>query len=326
MLRVACCYTKRSAHGYQVIDDFAKGLEIGNDKAVLIRSRLQFNELDRCQVIVQVCGYSKHTRSTSREHLVRTGIKKYLDYHTEKIHIILDRGFLDFLPQPHLSVGIGGLKGEAKYNNKNRPMDRFVSWDRPLKPWRAEHEHAYVLILGQTAVGQSCQHIDYFQWLETTIAKLRLHTNKPIFYRMHVKERPSLLDKHKQVCKNAGVGITNYSKEKKPQSGGFDEYYDQLSLDADLRGAHAAVTYNSNAGVYALFSGVPVFSPTKSFYGYPLANHLLEDIDNPVLPAREQFFADMAYACWNHDELRSGQVWLHLKPRLYDMLYGGAKK
>jgi hypothetical protein len=82
----------------------------------------------------------------------------------------------------------------------------------------------------------------------------------------------------------------------------------------DLRNCWAAVNYNSSPVVGAAIEGVPIFvcNPEKS-QSREIANTDLSQIENPLLPNRQQWVERLSMFHWNFDELRSGECWRHMR-------------
>lgn len=77
----------------------------------------------------------------------------------------------------------------------------------------------------------------------------------------------------------------------------------------DLTGAHALVTYHSNAAVEALCAGVPVF---VTGFGGAKAMGLadLTRIEAPIYPdGRREWAAALANSQWTFDEMADGTAW-----------------
>jgi hypothetical protein len=75
-----------------------------------------------------------------------------------------------------------------------------------------------------------------------------------------------------------------------------------------LRGAWAAVTWGSGAGIKALSVGVPVFHEFPSWIGAPAARLGIEDIEKPWLGDRLPMFQRLAWAQWTLAEIASGEA------------------
>ncbi len=149
------------------------------------------------------------------------------------------------------------------------PADRIAAHGIALQPWQRGGETILV-----------CPPTDYFMaahgcadWLETTLADLARHTDRPVVVR------------------------------RKPQPGETVE-----PLEAALRKAHALVTHSSNVAVEAVIAGTPVFvSPTSA--AAPMGRTDLAGIESPVFPDRDAWLAYLAYCQYSLEEMRSGKAW-----------------
>jgi hypothetical protein len=82
-------------------------------------------------------------------------------------------------------------------------------------------------------------------------------------------------------------------------------------LEEDLRGAHALVTYTSNAAVEAVCAGVPVFC-TGPCAGSAMGLRDLSQIEKPRRPhmkTRRRWAEVLAANQWTLDEMREGKCW-----------------
>lgn len=79
---------------------------------------------------------------------------------------------------------------------------------------------------------------------------------------------------------------------------------ERIPIAEQLKDAHAVVTYASNSTLDALMAGVPVFVMGPNI-AKPLSG-VLETIETPVYPDREEFFRFMAYCQFNCLEFQSG--------------------
>lgn len=168
----------------------------------------------------------------------------------------------------NVSLGFNGLNGRADFRNKNSPPDRAQSWTHKLKPWRSTPGN-YILLLGQVEGDASTRGVDLGEYYRRILAT---------DYGLPVRYRPHPLYEE-QSC----------------------------SLAEDLQNAHMAVTWNSNAAVEAVLSGVPTIIEDEGSMAYPMRYRE----DNPC-PDRWQWLCDLAYAQWTLDEIRSGEAWQHL--------------
>lgn len=160
------------------------------------------------------------------------------------------------------------------------PGDRWERLGLRLAGWR-ERKEGHILVCGQK--DSDAQHrINPDMWAQEAIAKLRGFTDREIVWRPHPRGKIS-----------SGNGADRMS------AGG--------PLEEDLRGCHALVTFNSNAGREALVAGVPVFCDRSAAYA-EIANTELAEIESPVLRDRAAHFNRLAYAQWTLEELASGEA------------------
>jgi hypothetical protein len=106
-------------------------------------------------------------------------------------------------------------------------------------------------------------------WLDVTIERLKRHTDRPLVIREKLSEKP---------------------------------------LAADLEGAHALVTHQSNAAVEAVIMGCPVFVDPGSAAAL-VGQTDLSLIEAPVYPDRKPWLCSLAYSQFSERELIDGTLW-----------------
>lgn len=112
-------------------------------------------------------------------------------------------------------------RGRRRFENLN------LKW-KYLTMWQKTGE--YILILPPTEIFAFLMGFEAQNWIEDTEEKLRLATDRPV----RVRRKPG----------------SRVGKHVVPKG---------TSLEEDLKGAYAVVTYNSKAAIQALIQGVPVF-------------------------------------------------------------------
>ena len=120
--------------------------------------------------------------------------------------------------------------------------------------------------------------IDQHQWIEQTVAEIKKHTDRPIEIRQRAPQR---------IDRVATAPL-----------------HQVLSS-----GVHALVTFNSVAGVEAIFAGVPAFVLAPSHVADPVASKDLSQIENPVWANQDTLDAwchSMAYGQYHVKELQNG--------------------
>lgn len=146
-----------------------------------------------------------------------------------------------------------------------------------IKPWRAAGTH--VLVCPQSAHFMRTVIGFDGDWPELTLASLAKITDRPI-------------------------RIRAWSADKRGLS---------TSIEQDLHGAHALVTWSSAAAVTAILAGVPAIVLGQSAAA-PMAGTSLEQLERPPMPdGREEWAAVLADNQWTLDEMRAGRAWRALQ-------------
>lgn len=202
----------------------------------------------------------------------------------KKVYVIECGYFNDRLA--FYSLGIGGLNGRADFNNDNSPPDRWHKYGFELPPWKKSGD--YYLIMGQVPGDMSIDGVDIIQFYHMNMMRLSLKTDKPIYFRPHPKTRQL-----------SPKGL------KAPILGG-------MSLEQSFKRAAGVITYNSNSGVDAALSGVPVLTQDIGSMAWPVGAKTINELIDFNYPDRTQWAYNLAYAQWTAEELKSGEAWEHL--------------
>jgi hypothetical protein len=169
-----------------------------------------------------------------------------------------------------------------------------------LKDYRSNGDH--ILICLQRNGGWSMGKINLQEWLVSTIETIRKYSSRPIVIRPHPGDKTSkeLIRPGNPKCK------IKFSKAVRLSS--------NESLVDDLRNCWAAINYNSSPVVGAAIEGVPIFvmDPTRS-QCRDIANTDLSQIENPLIPDRQQWVERLSMFHWNFEELKSGECWHHMR-------------
>jgi hypothetical protein len=172
----------------------------------------------------------------------------------------------------------------------------YSQWHQAeLKPWRTNGNH--ILIFCQRPKGFN-MFIDQESWLDTTIAKIREHSRRPIMIRMHPGDGSR--DKQIQkIQKKYGTTVT-------------------ISTHANIRDAltncWCTVGINSTPNVVSAIEGIPGYieDPVHS-WAKDVAFTDLAQLENPPLPDRTAWINKIANIHWSNDEVKSGQLWAVIK-------------
>ncbi len=313
---IGVCYTKDSPQAIHLADSAFTGfsqryecLKITKDNAL--------KDLKKCTFLIQVCypnlyHYKVDRAATygKRGHQFRNFIldQGYLDK-----SIYLETGFInsqvaydtcksrqEHCPQEmdglSYAVGVGGLKGQASYQNIASPNDRLKALNLTLKPYSG-YSPKFVLIIGQAYRGISSYDIDIRKWYKDTATKIKRHTKLPIVFKPH----PKTVHNERQWITEKAFLRDNHNLF-------------EWSQFVKIEDASAVVSYSSNASVDALLLGVPVIVCSQRNIAFPIVSNAISDLSKPdgpefPCPARlGQFLADLAYAQWTPAELRTTQV------------------
>jgi hypothetical protein len=199
--------------------------------------------------------------------------------------IVLETGYINRGDgeQHHYAAGFNGLNGRADFRNLGMPDDRLKMLSVDVKPWRKDGNH--ILLCGQVPWDASVDNVDYPSWLHFTAGQIKHRSNRPVIFRPHPQAKMSL----------AGCEPSR-----------------KATLLEDLENCWAVVTFNSNSSVESIIEGVPAFTFDVGAMAKGVANHWLDQLESPQMPDRHQWLADLAYAQWTLDEMRSGAAWAHL--------------
>lgn len=123
------------------------------------------------------------------------------------------------------------------------------------------------------------------QWVQESVAAIRKYTDRKIIVRPHPRNliRLSL----------PGVEVQLPKKIK--------DSYDNFDIDYNC---YCLVNYNSGPAVQAAIFGTPVICDQSSL-AYPVSD-VIENINQPTLPDRQQWFDKLCYTEWTVDEIQQG--------------------
>jgi hypothetical protein len=199
--------------------------------------------------------------------------------------VIIETGYLNrgAGPDHHYAVGLNGLNGRADFRNADSPDDRAERFKPKVKPWRADGEH--IVLCGQVPWDASCDFIDIVKWADETAIFVKTLTEREIVYRPH----PLVKTPTPVHCRRS------------------NNYW----LQDDLENAWCVVTFNSNSGVEAIMDGIPAVAtdPGSMIMGVETN---IGQVDNPRMPDRCQWLANLCYAQWTPREMEEGSTWTHL--------------
>lgn len=123
------------------------------------------------------------------------------------------------------------------------------------------------------------------QWIDDITKKIKKLTDRPIIVRPHPRNPFA----HK-------IGKLQIQMPKKIQSS-----YDDFDIDYNF---HVVINHNSGPAVQAAIKGVPVICDSSSL-AYPVSESW-ENIENPLLRDRQEWFLKLCHTEWTLEEISTG--------------------
>ena len=188
-------------------------------------------------------------------------------------------------------VGLNGINRDAYFGDKDNDRTRADSLGLVCKPWRSNGN--FILVCGQHDKSLQWQDMPSMSnWFMQTYREIRKHTDRPIVFRPHPRCRLPHIE----------LGLKHvYRQEPRHVNGTYD------SFDMGFDDIHCTISYSSNPGIHSIIEGVPAFVSTHSL-AYDVANDIdfLHDIENPVMPDRQQWLNDYAHTEYTIEEISQG--------------------
>ena len=188
-------------------------------------------------------------------------------------------------------VGLNGINRDAYFGEQDNDRSRAASLGLVCKPWRSNGD--FILICGQHDKSLQWQNMPRMStWFLETYDEIRKYTQRPIVFRPHPRCR---LDHIERGLKNVHRQEPNH----------IANTYDDFDMGFD--NVWATVSYSSNPGPHSCINGVPAFVSTHSL-AYSVGNDIdfLHDIENPVMPDRQQWLNDYAHTEYTIEEISQG--------------------
>jgi hypothetical protein len=123
------------------------------------------------------------------------------------------------------------------------------------------------------------------QWVQSTVNKIKQYSDRPVIVRPHPRSPI-----------NVNIpGVHIEIPQRVPNTyDGFDINYNY----------HCVINHNSGPAVQAAIEGIPVICDTSSLAGK--ISEKWENLENPVLPNREEWFVQLCHTEWLLEELAQG--------------------
>ena len=188
-------------------------------------------------------------------------------------------------------VGLNGINRDAYFGDKDNDRTRADSLGLVCKPWRSNGD--FILVCGQHDKSLQWQNMPRMSnWFLNTYDEIRKYTQRPIVFRPHPRCRLEHIER----------GLKNvYRQEPQHVNGTYDDF------DMGFDNVWATVSYSSNPGSHSCINGVPAFVSTHSL-AYDVGNDIdfLYDIEDPLMPDRQQWLNDYAHTEYTIEEISQG--------------------
>lgn len=161
-------------------------------------------------------------------------------------------------------------------HTRDYPSDRFLEWGIEPKPYVTGSK--ILICPSSETMTRWTTGMDVKTWVDTTSKYIAKHTDMPI----EVRYKPRANGK-------SGPAVAT------------------VPIEDQLKDAHCVVTSISLAAMEAQFMGIPTICHTDSFASDISSSSL--NINNLVYPSdseRQQWFNNLAYSQFTHDEIESG--------------------
>ena len=194
-------------------------------------------------------------------------------------------------------VGLNGINRDAYFGEQDNDRSRAASLGLVCKPWRSNGD--FILICGQHDKSLQWQDMPSMSnWFMQTYREIRKHTDRPIVFRPHPRCRLPHIE----------LGLKHVYRQEPVKIGGS---YDDFDMGFD--DVHCTISWSSNPGIHSVINGVPAFVSTHSL-AYPVANDIdfLHDIEQPMMPDRQQWLNDYAHTEYTVEEISQGIPLKHL--------------
>jgi hypothetical protein len=123
------------------------------------------------------------------------------------------------------------------------------------------------------------------QWIRDTIAKVKRYTDRRIVVRPHPRS---------QLRERFTDAVIEHPKK-------LVNTYDDFDINYNY---HCVINHNSGPCVQAAINGTPVICDSSSL-AFPVAEKW-ENLENPKLPDREEWFLKLAHTEWTVEEIAQG--------------------
>ena len=277
-----------------ILDYFCSGVKIAGDEAIAHRG------MDAIPCDVALIQGFVHEHGKEAPHLKLRKNAVELQKKNNKKSLIVDSNLFLYRDTKntlhYLRYSFDGVfPTTGFYFDQDIDPNRWQSISKNLnlhlKPWRILGDH--ILICLQRNGGWSMGGLDVQSWLDQTIEKIRIYSDRKIVVRKHPGDKKissTLKIKHKNVIVSP----------------------DGKSLIEDFSKCWASIVYNSSPSVASVIEGIPTFLtdpyPLNS-QSFEVANTDISKIENPNMFERQQWIEKISMCHWNFEELKTGKAW-----------------
>lgn len=191
-------------------------------------------------------------------------------------------------------ISLDHIHGLGKFANEiDLDLDRSKKLGIDLKSSKKSRKETVLL---------ACQHEHSLQWqgqprmvqwTMETVEKIKQYTDRPIIIRPHPRSPFSI----------------NLPNSRLIQPIKIPNSYDDFNTDYDH---HCVINHNSGPAVRAAIEGVPIICDSTSL-AYPVSD-IWENLENPRLPDRDDWFLKLCHTEWTVQEIQQGIPLQRLTP------------
>jgi hypothetical protein len=205
-------------------------------------------------------------------------------YHSGKPIIIIEVGNLK--RNVTWRISLDNINSSGRFaNNTDLDPTRSEKLGVFLKSYQ-ETRRPEILIASQHQQSQQWNGMSTMSdWVENTVNEIRKYSDRKIVVRPHPRS-PIFL-------KNSEIII----EQPKKILGSYDDF------DIDYN-YHCVINHNSGPAVQAAINGVPVVCDKTSLAGE--ISEKIENIENPNLPNRDDWFLRLCHTEWTVEEITAG--------------------
>ena len=123
------------------------------------------------------------------------------------------------------------------------------------------------------------------QWIRDTIVKIKRYSNRRIVVRPHPRS---------QIREKFADAVIELPKK-------LANTYDDFDINYNY---HCVINYNAGPSVQAAINGAPTICDSSSL-AFPVSEKW-ENLENPQLPDREEWFLKLTHTEWTVEEISQG--------------------